>query len=89
MQELLALSEEDREIAMKRFRWLQPHLEENRSLRLVAEDAGLAFRTAQRWVALYRTSGLASTLADLWRARHPLHRQRRRLYLQAPPTSSR
>lgn len=60
MQELLALSDEDREIAMQRFRCLQPHLEENRSLRLVAKEAGLAFRTAQRWVALYRTSGLAS-----------------------------
>ena len=50
MQELLALAEEDREIAMQRFRWLQTHLEENRSLRLVAAEAGLAFRTAQRWV---------------------------------------
>jgi putative transposase len=60
MQELLALTEEDREIAMQRFLWLQPHLEESRSLRLVAAEAGLAFRTAQRWVALYRASGLAS-----------------------------
>jgi putative transposase len=48
MQELLALTDEDREIAMQRFRLLQPHLEENRSLRLVAKEAGLAFRTAQR-----------------------------------------
>ena len=60
MQELLALSDEDRQTAMERFRLLQPHLEQNRSLRLVAAEAGLAFRTAQRWVALYRTSGLAS-----------------------------
>jgi putative transposase len=60
VQDLLELTEEDREIAMQRFRWLQPHLEENRSLRLVAAEAGLAFRTAQRWVALYRASGLAS-----------------------------
>jgi hypothetical protein len=60
MQELLALSDEDRQTAMDRFRLLQPHLEQNRSLRLVAAGAGLAFPTAQRWVALYRTSGLAS-----------------------------
>jgi hypothetical protein len=60
MQELLALSYEDRQTAMDRFRLLQPHLEQNRSLRLVAAEAGVAFRTAQRWVALYRTSGLAS-----------------------------
>src|SRR5260370_5554992 len=60
MQELLELSEEDRDIAMERFRSLQPHLEQNRPLRLVAAEAGLRFRTAQRWVALYRTSGLAA-----------------------------
>jgi putative transposase len=45
---------------MDRFRLLQQHLELNRSPRLVAAETGLAFRTAQHWVALYRTSGLAS-----------------------------
>lgn len=60
MQKFLALSEADRDTAMQRFRWLEPHLEQNRPLRLVAAEAGLAFRTAQRWVALYRSSGLAS-----------------------------
>jgi putative transposase len=54
MEDLLPLTEEDREIAMQRFRWLQPHLEENRSLRLVAAEAGLTFRTAQRWVSTTR-----------------------------------
>ena len=48
------------EVAMSRFRVLQPHLEQNKSLRIVAEEAGLAFRTVQRWVAQYRTSGLAA-----------------------------
>jgi putative transposase len=60
MQEFLALSEADRDTAMQRFRWLEPHFERNRPLRVVAAEAGLAFRTAQRWVALYRSSGLAS-----------------------------
>ena len=36
----LALSDEDRQTAMDRFRLLQPHLEQNRSLRLVAAEAG-------------------------------------------------
>jgi hypothetical protein len=39
MQELIALTEENREIAMRRFRLLQPHLKEIRSFRLVAEEA--------------------------------------------------
>lgn len=60
MQELLAPPEEHRETAMQRFRFLQPHLEGNRSLRLVAADPGLSFRTAQRWAAQYRASGLAA-----------------------------
>jgi transposase len=45
---------------MSRFRVLQPHLEQNTSLRVVAAEAGLAFRTAQRWVAQYRASGLSA-----------------------------
>jgi putative transposase len=60
MHELLELSDEDRELAMSRFRVLQPHLEQNTPLRVVAAEAGLAFRTAQRWVAQYRASGLSA-----------------------------
>jgi hypothetical protein len=54
------LSDEDRELAMSRFLVLQPHLEQDRPLRVVAAEAGLAFRTAQRWVAQYRAFGLAA-----------------------------
>lgn len=90
MQEFLALSEADRDTAMQRFRWLEPHLEQNRPLRLVAAEAGLAFRTAQRWVALYRSSGLAS-LARKTRLDHgalkivsePMKRRSRVLLLRA------
>ena len=39
---------------------LQPHLELRRPLRLVAAEAGVTFRTAQRWVAQYRQFGLAA-----------------------------
>lgn len=44
---------------MKRFDVLRPHLEEEVSLPLAAQDAGVALRTAQRWLARYRESGLA------------------------------
>lgn len=58
MDQLTELSDEARGLALARFRMLQPHLEEKRPLRAVAEEAGIPFRTAQRWVAQYRQSGL-------------------------------
>ena len=54
------MSEAARELAMSRFRLIQPYLEERRSLQLVAADANLPFRTAQRWVSQYRKLGLAA-----------------------------
>jgi putative transposase len=58
MQELSGVSEAARELAMSRFRLIQPHLEKNRPLQLVAADSKLPFRTAQRWVSQYRKFGL-------------------------------
>jgi putative transposase len=58
MDELAALPEGLRKIALDRFRILQPHLEQNRLLRAVASEAGIPYRTAQRWLSLYRRSGL-------------------------------
>jgi putative transposase len=60
VSELAALSETVRKIALHRFRLLQPHLEQNRPLRLVALEAGIAYRTAQRWVMRYQRYGLAA-----------------------------
>ncbi len=60
MDELAKLSEEDRQSALERFRLLQPHLERKRPLRQIATEAGIAFRTAQRWVAQYQQFGLAA-----------------------------
>jgi putative transposase len=60
MQELSGLSAEARELALLRFRLLEPHLERGRELRSVADGAGVSFRTLQRWVAQYRRSGLAA-----------------------------
>lgn len=45
---------------MDRFRFLQPHLEQGCPLRPLVAEAGIAFRTAQRWVAQYRGFGLAA-----------------------------
>jgi putative transposase len=56
MQELCGISEADRDLAMSRFRLIQPYLEQRRPLHLVAADAKLSFRTAQRLVEAARDS---------------------------------
>jgi putative transposase len=58
MDHLACLPEDVRTLALDRFRLIQPHLEENQSLRSVARAAGIPYRTAQRWVAKYRRFGL-------------------------------
>jgi hypothetical protein len=59
MEQLAGLTEEARKLALDRFRLLQPHLEDDRPLKAVAASAGIPFRTAQRWAALYQQFGLA------------------------------
>lgn len=59
MSELSALPEADRQKALERFRVLEPHLKAGIPLILVARNAGISYRTAQRWVALYQRFGLA------------------------------
>jgi putative transposase len=54
------VSEAARNLAMSRFRLIQPYLEERRSLQLIAAEANLSFRTAQRWVSQYRKLGLVA-----------------------------
>ena len=60
MDQLAGLTEEARKLALDRFRLLQPHLEDDRPLKAVAAAAGIPFRTAQRWVSLYRQFGLTA-----------------------------
>src|SRR5260370_42423971 len=60
MQELSGRSEAAREAAMARYRVIQPCLEQKRSLAMVANDADVCFRTAQRWVSQYRKFGLVA-----------------------------
>jgi len=57
MDLLAGLSEEARKLAMERFRLLQPHIENNEPLTLVARSAGIPYRTAHRLVSEYRRIG--------------------------------
>jgi putative transposase len=54
-----ALTEEQRQSAMERFEVLRPHLEDDAPLAHAARQAGISTRTAERWLARYRQSGLA------------------------------
>jgi putative transposase len=56
---LAALGAGQREQAMARFAVLRPHLEEGVPLARAADEADVAARTAQRWLARYRAGGLA------------------------------
>jgi len=59
MNELSGLPESVRKLALDRFRLLRPHLEQNQPLRQVALEAGIPYRTAQRWLTRYKQFGLA------------------------------
>lgn len=73
MDQLAGLPEEARKLALDRFHLLQPHLEDDRPLKVIAAAAGIPFRTAQRWASLYRQFGL-SALARKRRADTGQHR---------------
>jgi putative transposase len=60
MDELAGLPESVRKLALDRFRLLQPYLEQGRPLRLVAIEAGIPYRTAQRWATRYQQFGLVA-----------------------------
>ena len=60
MDQLAGLTAEARKLALDRFRLIQPHLEQNQSLQPLADEAGVPYRTAQRWVAQYRLFGLVA-----------------------------
>jgi putative transposase len=55
---LTKLSEIQRDRAMARFAVLRPHLEDGAPLAQSARAAGVALRTAERWLARYRAAGL-------------------------------
>jgi len=55
---LVELSEIQRDRAMARFAMLRPHLEDGAALAQSARAAGVALRTAERWLSRYRSAGL-------------------------------
>jgi putative transposase len=59
MDELASLDQSARENALERFRIIQPCLEQDRSLSVIAKEAGLPYRTVHRWISRYRQFGLA------------------------------
>jgi putative transposase len=60
MDELSGLPELVRKLALDRYRLLQPHLEQHQPLRPIAIEAGIPYRTAQRWVTRFQRFGLAA-----------------------------
>jgi putative transposase len=60
MDHLAELAEDARKLALDRFRLIRPHLEQNQSLHSVARQAGIPYRTLQRWVSQYRLFGLVA-----------------------------
>jgi putative transposase len=60
MQTVGELSSARRDLALRRFRLLEPHLEHGRPLRVIAAEAGIPFRAVQRWAAQYRKFGLVA-----------------------------
>ncbi|MGA2602182.1 MAG: Mu transposase C-terminal domain-containing protein [Bryobacteraceae bacterium] len=54
----MELSEIQRDRAMVRFAALRPHLEDGATLAQAARAAGVALRTAERWLSRYRATGL-------------------------------
>ncbi len=92
---LTALDDAQRAMALARFTLLQPHLEAGITLRALAVQHGLAYRTLQDWLARYRQHGLAG-LAHHLRADRGTHRRVppdlqiliEGLALQTPPLSA-
>lgn len=61
------LSDRQRKQAMTRFAVLQPHLEQDVALAHAARHAGVATRTAQRWLSRCRANGLAGLVRPVRR----------------------
>jgi putative transposase len=89
------MSEADRALALERYQQLRPALEDGVLLAHMARSHQIPLRTAQRWVAQYRTYGLAGLIraprADRGQHRRivpELQRLIEGLALQRPPPST-
>ncbi|MFZ0257517.1 MAG: leucine zipper domain-containing protein [Gammaproteobacteria bacterium] len=67
---LTELTADQRDEALARFAVLKPHLEDGVSLRQAASEAGVAVRTAQRWLDKYRSAGLLGLARSTRSDRH-------------------
>jgi putative transposase len=56
---LTELDEQERAQVLRRWSVLRPVVQDDVPLAVAARDAGVPLRTAQRWLARYRSSGLA------------------------------
>jgi len=56
----VVLDEERLQDALRRFGVLRPYLQDGVALSVAAAGAGVSARTARRWLARYRTGGLAA-----------------------------
>src|SRR5262245_33673407 len=70
---LARLSDEERSLALMRFRIITPFLEGDVPLRRLAQEAGISYRTAGYWVKRYRSDGL---LGLARKARHDKNKRR-------------
>ena len=70
---LTALTEAQRLLALERFSFLKPALEDEVSQTQIAQMHGLSLRTMQRWMRAYRTQGLVG-LAKQGRSDHGARR---------------
>jgi|GEM_PF-2443141 len=79
MRELTELNEEERADALRRYRVIQPFLEEQSTLKAAARERNVPYGTARRWVSRYRREGLVG-LAD--RRRRDRNQRRTKMELQ-------
>jgi len=56
---LTQLSEQVRTLALERFQLLRLHLEDGVPVARLAQERGIALRTAERWLQQYRRHGLS------------------------------
>ncbi len=71
---LCELTESQRQVALDRYRIIEPFIEGNKSLSRVCQENNLSLRTAREWVGRYRKGGL-SALARMHRKDKGKHRR--------------
>ncbi len=55
---LTSYSEEQRQIAMEKYRLIEPYINREKNLKAIAEESGVSKRTLHYWVSKYQQFGL-------------------------------